>query len=552
MPSFRTTVIGLLAALAVTVTPAAALAHDVDADRGAPERLRVEHDALPDGPDDAGATLRAVEAAFERTPARARRAATSPGRELTLLLRDLRQGLDELSASERARAERYLARPDGDEAFPDEPLYADGVEVLNDCTVARTPDSKVCVHWATSTRDAPPAADSDLDGLPDQVETTRDVLNEVWGSIVDAGGYRPPRSDASSAGSGPDAKLDVYLADLGASSLYGYCATDDPATMENAAVSAFCALDDDFSAGQFGGDPLENLQVTAAHEFFHAVQYAYDWFEDGWLLEGTAAWVEDELYDDVDDNLQYLSMSPLSYPYMPMDYIGSDYSPYGSWIFWRYLAERFPAEEDSGMPVVIRDVIDRIGGSTVTDEGDYSTQALVRTLAERDVSLPTLFSQFGTANRRPASFYEEGRSYPSAPTALSLTLKNSRAKGVTARPWHLSNDTIRVVPAKALKGKRWKLRVSVDMPKRSYGYAAAVTTVSKAGAVSTNQLPLAADGDGKLVTSFGRAKVRSVEVTLTNASVRFDCWLGADSPFACYGESKDDARLVKATVKAVR
>ena len=54
------------------------------------------------------------------------------------------------------------------------------------------------------------------------------------------------------------------------------------------------------------------------------------------------------------------------------------------------------------------------------------------------------------------------------------------------------------------------------------------------------------------MTSFGRAKVRSVEVTLTNASVRYDCWLSADSPFACYGQPKDDRRAVKATVKAYR
>jgi hypothetical protein len=547
MTPVRTTVLSLVAALAVAVPPAAAFAQEPSAP--AP---RVALDAPTERTGDARATLRAVEAAFAPAPARARRAAGGESRDLTLLLRDLRQGLDELSDGERARAERYLGRPDGNEAFPDEPLYSDGVEVRNDCTVAPTPGSKVCVHWATSTRDAPPPDDSDSDGLPDQVETTRDVLNEVWASTVDAGGYRAPRSDASSANRGPDTKLDVYLADLGASRLYGYCSTDDPAMMANAAVSAFCALDDDFATTQFTGVPLENLQVTAAHEFFHAVQYAYDWFEDGWLLEGTAAWIEDELYDDVDDNLQYLSMSPLSSPDMPMDYIGSDYSPYGSWIFWRYLAERFPGEQGTGMPVVIRDVIGRTGGSDVTDEGEYSTQALTRALAARDVALPTLFSQFGTTNRRPAAFYEEGSSYRGAPTALSLRLKNSKAKSVTTRPYHLSNDTIKVVPAAALKGRRWKLRVNVNMPKRAFGYAAAVTTVSKAGRVSTKQVRLAADGDGKLVTSFGRVKVRSVEVTLTNASVRYHCWLSADSPFACYGQSKDDRRAVKATVKAYR
>ena len=55
-------------------------------------------------------------------------------------------------------------------------------------------------------------------------------------------------------------------------------------------------LDDDFAAAQFrhrhaGG----NLRVTAAHEFFHAVQFAYDYDEDPWLMEATATWMEERV-----------------------------------------------------------------------------------------------------------------------------------------------------------------------------------------------------------------------------------------------------------------
>jgi hypothetical protein len=46
-------------------------------------------------------------------------------------------------------------------------------------------------------------------------------------------------------------------------------------------------LDDDYSTSQFPDPPLVSLDVTAAHEFFHAVQFAYDYFEDSWLMEGT-------------------------------------------------------------------------------------------------------------------------------------------------------------------------------------------------------------------------------------------------------------------------
>ena len=53
-----------------------------------------------------------------------------------------------------------------------------------------------------------------------------------------------------------------------------------------------------------------SLRVTAAHEFFHAIQFAYDVNEDIWFMEGTATWVEDEVYDSINDNYQFLAVQP--------------------------------------------------------------------------------------------------------------------------------------------------------------------------------------------------------------------------------------------------
>ena len=106
--------------------------------------------------------------------------------------------------------------------------------------------------------------------------------------------------------------------------LYGYCTSDDPSRRTARAVSAYCVVDDDFARSQFSGSAngLRALKVTAAHEFFHAVQFAFDWLEDLWLMEGTAAWIEDEVYDSVNDNIQYLRTSPVSERlyYLEIDY----------------------------------------------------------------------------------------------------------------------------------------------------------------------------------------------------------------------------------------
>ena len=111
-------------------------------------------------------------------------------------------------------------------------------------------------------------------------------------------------------------------------------------------ASAYCVVDNNFAEPIFPNHtPLENLQVTAAHEFFHAVQFSYDAFEDQWFLEATATWMEDELYDAVNDNLQYLSSRPAGKAAVPLDKGATNVDPcchvYGDWIFFRYLTEKY-------------------------------------------------------------------------------------------------------------------------------------------------------------------------------------------------------------------
>jgi len=43
--------------------------------------------------------------------------------------------------------------------------------------------------------------------------------------------------------------------------------------------------------------PLDNIKVTAAHEFNHAIQFGYDYWEETWLMEATATWIEDDTAD---------------------------------------------------------------------------------------------------------------------------------------------------------------------------------------------------------------------------------------------------------------
>jgi hypothetical protein len=178
-----------------------------DADRRAAEQALAEVQALRTDP------------AEERGPRRA-----LLRQDLTLPLRDLQVGLPDLAPDDRAVARSFLARPTDGAKDPYDG-YLKPRQARNDCEVAPTPGSHVCVHWAHPDLErvnAPDPTDADSDGVPDYVETTRDELNHVWDRVVTQSGYRPPRADLGpDRGAGPDSRLDVYLTDLGDDYLYG-------------------------------------------------------------------------------------------------------------------------------------------------------------------------------------------------------------------------------------------------------------------------------------------------------------------------------------------
>ena len=326
--------------------------------------------------------------------------------------------------------------------------------------------TNTCVHWVDSSEDAPPPADVDDDGIPDRVQTTLDVLEDVWAVEVDDYGFRPPKSDLTSRNHGPDGRLDVYLADVGPK-LYGYCDTDDPALGSNVwDVSAYCVFDNDFSRREFGRvHGLDALRSTAAHEFFHAIQAAYDWGEDWWLTEGTAAWIEDEVYDDLNEyDYFYGGRDAFSHPDVPVD-IGRGWYRYGAWFFWRFMSEYFSA--DVGHPDT--DVIKQIWELADASEGApnlSSLRATAQVAADHGVPFRDAFATFGAVNAVPASFYEEGADYPDVAITQSLLVTPTRAD-VAGRATldHLTSAYVRLRPGRAVPPGS-ELTVTVQRPER--------------------------------------------------------------------------------------
>ncbi|HET6624877.1 MAG TPA: MXAN_6640 family putative metalloprotease [Nocardioidaceae bacterium] len=462
-------------------------------------------------------------------------------RDATLVLRDLGLRLDALSPKDQAQAERLLARPTDGAKDP----IGQGYQT-KDATAYCL--AKLCVHWVATTTDAPAPQDSDGDKVPDWVELTGATFEHVWDTEVGEYGYRAPKSDLTSQHHGPDGKLDVYLADLGDDRLYGYCTSDDPARRSRWDVSAYCVVDDDFAAAQYGGvAPVTSLRVTAAHEFFHAIQFGYDWAEDVWLMEGTAAWVEDEVYDGANDNLQYLRASPLVQPTEPLDFPGdlsngADARRYGSWIFWRFLTEYFGSSSRHGAGTpdasVIRDIW-RKADARPSAPDQYSLQAVRTVTARRGVGFGPVFADFAAVNRVAKRWYDEGRSYPQAHAARTfrLTRKRQQTAQWSASLNHLASVHAAFRARPSLTGRR-RLRITLDLPNTVRGSRATVTVHRRNGSMRMVDARLNRFGNGTVTVPFTRRSVGSVALTLTNASTRYRCFRG--TVLACGGLPRDD------------
>lgn len=450
----------------------------------------------------------------------------------SLVLRDLALGLDDLGAEERKVARRILARPTDGAQDPWENGYDPGTPTTHNCSES----ADICVHWVTdpASEDAPDLTDTDGDGLPDWVLQNRQVFEQVWHRIVFQLGYRPPRPDDAAKNHGPDERTDIYLAELGQYGMYGYCTMDDAAEQ-----AAYCVVDNDFE--NFVAPPEQSLRVTAAHEFFHAVQFAYRVDGDYWLMEGTAAWVEDEVYDNINDNLQYLNRSALRFPAAPLDFVDpEDFNwVYGSWIWWRFLTEYFSVDGVPD-PSVIRQVWQRLA---VDGPAEGSLEAVRNVLHNRGTTFRDAFAEFGAMNRIAQRWYDEGRSYGryvAAPAGRFALTKNRPGTGWKATQLsHLSTQHAIVRPGKGLLKGRWKLRVNFDLPAWSRGSMASVVVHRANGNIEHRPVRLNERGNGRIRVPFNKRRISHVALALTNASTRIaDC--GSGTIWTCGGRPLDD------------
>jgi hypothetical protein len=399
--------------------------------------------------------------------------------DLTMALRDLHLARPALAGAERRTANRLLSRS----------TPAANAQTAAAAALSRRCNVHFCVHYGATTTSS-------------WATTTLNTLSHVWEAEVPLMG-RPPLPDGgtSTDPNNPDDKLDVFLEDLGDEGYYGYCSTDEATASTQ--VSAYCVLDDNFARAQYGAAPIDSLRVTAAHEFFHAIQFAFDISEDTWFMEGSATWVEDVVYDDINDNYQYLATSPIRHPRTALDQSVGTY-PYGSFIFFTYATARHGAD-------TVRRFWDMAIGRRTSLQAIYAVVGASAWSA--------FFTLFGSWNTLPLHSYQERASYPTPAWWLQKTL-TARARSTG---WqrvvlaHLGSSAMLVAPGSRLPVSK-RLLIAIDAPPRSSGSAALIQRRWRDGRVTHTMLTLGADGNRSTLIHFNRKTLRSVVIVVANTN----------------------------------
>lgn len=239
------------------------------------------------------------------------------------------------------------------------PNYGSRTELTYD-----SPAGSFKIHYVTLGDSAvyQPTVDSDGDGHPDYVEKVADIFDSVWIFEVNGLGYKKPPSDGWYPGgfdNGGDSLYDVYLAEL-APAFFGYTVPETTAgPFSTDSYTSYIVIRNDYPVPPFPNRTIyDNVRVTVAHEFFHSIHFGYDAFEFEYLpsdpdpvrpywQELSATWMEDIVYDYINDYLSYLPFF-YNYPWLSLRTFSNNFSfpervfhPYASCVWAFYLQERY-------------------------------------------------------------------------------------------------------------------------------------------------------------------------------------------------------------------
>jgi hypothetical protein len=428
------------------------------------------------------------------------------------VLRDLALAMPALDGTQRREARRILTRP------TDSPDPAG-----NSYSVLQAPplcSAHFCVHYVVTGGDAPSLADvSPTNGVPDYVEAVSAAAEASYAVQNGTLGWPPARSDGTLGNPSPAAPsglVDIYLANIGADGIYGYTAVDPPPVQEcRRKCFAYMVLDNDYSPGEFESpNPIALMQVTMAHEYNHALQFGIDSIQDGWLLESSAVWAEENVFPLGNDYLNYLPVFAAT-PGIPItDFAGAGgLRVYGAGVFQHWL-DRGPGNFGPGV------VLGAWLASTLTTPPDFAVGAIDRAVHERGGrGFAAEFSEFAAASAE----WRTAGNFPDAAVYPDVRRKGRLGKGT--KRFALDHTSYRLF--KVATRPRPRLRLRVRAARRTRTGIALVGRDDATATVTTAKKLLGRGGRGT-VTLASPGSFERITAVITNADGRVNGFTGLD------------------------
>ncbi|MDH3973873.1 MAG: hypothetical protein OEV42_06300 [Deltaproteobacteria bacterium] len=259
----------------------------------------------------------------------------TPVKNATLIIRNLKRDFNSFLPQTKETLRPYLFKSKGTSYFPQESAYYGRNGASKIATTGGfgfdnyTVTDNFKIQWGSA-----------IKVNPDYVANLAQYLEDSWTNIITGQGYKDPL---------PDNLLDVYI---GATDhinanysqapiypyIYGYV------TYYGNIHVPYMVVNHEYSWVYPNDDPenraIGAMKVTAAHEYFHIVQFAIDDREDSWWMEATATWIEDEVFDEVNDYFHFINRDDgwTKHPNVSLQLFNGSHE-YGSAIWGKYLSE---------------------------------------------------------------------------------------------------------------------------------------------------------------------------------------------------------------------
>ena len=323
--------------------------------------------------------------------------ATGNNREATLILKEIRMNWGDLTPETQQSISAMLIRHSTAFAYD-------------------TPSGFFKIHYDIIGTHAVPSADTNSNAIPDFVERMAAYCDSSWQKHLDLGFIEPPDDGAL----GGDNKYDVYFENMG---FYGYAVPEASGGRPWNDFYSHLVLNNDFVGFPPNDDPegdtLGAAKVTVAHEYHHAIQFAYDANEPSWFMELDATYTEDIVFDATNDNYNYLN----SFMNAPAKSLMENSSHmYSCFIWGSYLAQNF----DTSLMLAVWE------GARYADLfSSLSDTLMARYGWTQDSAIADFVTwNFATSSRDDSLHHEEASDYPlinigATHSSYPVSLRNS-------------------------------------------------------------------------------------------------------------------------------